>query len=422
MRRELGDIPKAVPVLKEPPKASISSGPSIAEIQATRLVNGGWSTPLPAGSLLQEYPLMSTPQLAGEDIRYHVMKLNSKKQVDVANQSQFTRPVTLSRRDPKQPLKGTGEDSLMPDAVIDSKEQERLDIIRAEKEAQKLADLAQIAPTGKGASAVAAKKAQAFRHEKTSQVFKLDKNELDKKKSDLRYEEALPWHIEDADNKNVWVGTYEAALSDTNVIFVQDNIGTWRMIPLEKWYKFTQTKIFKAFTIEEAEMKYAKKDKESRWAMKTKDDEEMEKQIQRYHKEGRFMVKGESHTSKNATKSETADGDELDFDNEDLFQDDDEAPAMEPDKDEDVKEAKDRIKREQLGANIFGQAEENEIDEAFEKEEREEEERRKLGKDVKKALMKREKMTIYESDRSSDEYAEQSVSFQTLCAIWKTTI
>lgn len=294
----------------------------------------------------------------------------------------------------------------MTDEPIDSKEKEKQEILRAERDARRAADLAQIAPTGNNASAIAAKKTQSFRNEKTTQVHRLDKTEAQKKESDLRYEEALPWHLEDADNKNTWVGNYEAALSDTNVIFVIEGT-SFKMVPIEKWYKFTQKNQFKSFTIEEAEARFSKATKtETRWEKKAQEKERADKEAMESRRQlGRlFTVKAESRTAKNASKSEVQDADDLDFDDNDLFQDDDEQTFIEPDKDEDVKESKDRIKREQLGANIFDQANEADIDEELAKEQREVEKRKKLGKEVKKALTKREKMTVYESD-SSNPYA-----------------
>jgi transcription initiation factor TFIIF subunit alpha len=340
-----------------------------------------------------------------DGMRYHVARFSAKKDVDLQDQNQFLRPISLHRRDPRQPIKGVQEDELMLDPVVDSKEQEKLEIARAEKEAKRAADMAQIAPTGKSASAGAAKKPQSFKHEKTTQVFRLDKTAAEKKESDLKYEEALPWHVEDADNKNVWMGNYEAALSDTNVVFVLEN-GKFRMIPIEKWYKFSQKNQFKGFSIEEAESQFSKKDKMSRWAMKTQEQQEAENAIQETRKHLRkiFTVKTESASFKNSNKAETQDADDLDFDAGDLFQDDDEMATMEPDNDEDAKDAKERIKREQLAANIFDQAVEDEIDKELQEELEEEEKRKKLGKGVKKALTKREKSTIYESD-SENPYA-----------------
>jgi transcription initiation factor TFIIF subunit alpha len=342
-----------------------------------------------------------------EGLRYHIARFSSKKEIDPTNQEEFTRPISLHRRDPRQPVAGKSakEDEAMADEPIDSKEKEKQEILKAEREARRAADLAQIAPTGNNASAMAAKKTQAFRNEKTTQVHRLDKTEAQKKESDLRYEEALPWHLEDADNKNIWVGNYEAALSDTNVIFVIEGT-SFKMVPIEKWYKFTQKNQFKSFTIEEAEARFSKATKESRWDKKTQEKARADKEAAESRRQlGRlFTVKAESKTAKSASKSEVQDADDLDFDDNDLFQDDDEQAFIEPDKDEDVKESKDRIKREQLGANIFDQANEADVDEELAEERREAEKRKKLGKDVKKALTKREKMTVYESD-SSNPYA-----------------
>lgn len=367
--------------------------------------NGGWTHP-PAGPY-QDFPLFTTKRALREGLRYHIARFASKKDVDPTNQDEFTRPVSLHRRDPRQPVAGKGvkEDELLAEEPIDSKEKEKQEILKAEKEARRAADLAQIAPTGNNASAMAAKKTQAFRNEKTTQVHRLDKTEAQKKESDLRYEEALPWHLEDADNKNTWVGNYEAALSDTNVIFVIEGT-SFKMIPIEKWYKFTQKNQFKGFTIEEAEARFNKATRESRWVMKTQEKADADKAAAETRKQlgNLYTVKSESTTFKNASKSEVQDADDLDFDDNDLFQDDDETAFIEPEKDEDTKESKERIKREQLGANVFDKLNEAEVDEELAEERREAERRKKLGKSVKKALTKREKMTVYESD-SSNPYA-----------------
>ena len=63
-----------------------------------------------------------------------------------------------------------------------------------------------------------------------------------------------------------------------------------------------------------------------------------------------------------------------------------------------AKEAQERIKRDQLGANIFDKANEAEVERELDEDQREQEERKKLGKKVKVALRKREKHFEYESD------------------------
>jgi transcription initiation factor TFIIF subunit alpha len=373
---------------------------------ATR-TNGGW-TQAPTGPVL-DFPLFTTKRSLREGLRYHIARFAAKKGVDPTNQDEFTRPISLHRRDPNQPPPGktVKDEDVMTDVPMDSKERERLEILKAEKEARKAADLAQIAPTGNNASALAAKKTQAFRNEKTTQVHRLDKTEEQKKESDLRYEEALPWHLEDADNKNTWVGNYEAALSDTNVIFVIDG-GVFKMVPIEKWYKFTPKNQFKAFTIEEAEAQLGKKVKESRWVMKTNERTEADRAKQDTQKQLKnlYTVKSESNTFRSSGKNETQDMDDLDFSADDLFQDDDEQATVEPEKDDDTKEAQEKIKRDQLGANVFGQANEADIDQEADKEEKEAEKMKKLGKKLKKAIRKRERNYMYESD-SDHPYSEE---------------
>ena len=126
--------------------------------------NGGWSQ-VPTGPY-QDFPLFTTKRALREGLRYHIARFSSKKDIDPMNQDEFTRPISLHRRDPRQPVSGKGvkEDEVMADEPIDSKEKEKQEILKAEREARRAADLAQIAPTGNNASAMAAKKSQAFRN------------------------------------------------------------------------------------------------------------------------------------------------------------------------------------------------------------------------------------------------------------------
>lgn len=393
-----------------PARGTVPSRPQHSNGMRPQNANGGW-THAPTAAFA-DYPLVTTKRALREGLRHHIARFASKKEVDPNNQEEFLRPVILHRRDPKLPPPGKGikdEDQIMTDAPLDSKEREKQEILRAEKEKQKAIDLAQIAPTGNNASAMAAKKSQAFRNEKTTQVHRLDKTEEQKKASDLKYEEALPWHLEDSDNKNTWVGNYEAALSDTNVVFVVDE-GKFKMIPVEKWYKFTAKGQFKTYTIEEAEAQMAKKTKESRWVMQTNEKNEGKRAVQDTRKtlQGLYTVKAESNTFKNSGKREMQDMDDLDFDGDDLFQDDDEQVTVEKQEDDDTKDAQEKIKRDQLGANVFGQTNEAEVDKEEEEETKEAEQRRKLGKGVSKALRKRERNFVYGSD--SDHPYSDSVS------------
>merc|ERR1711939_15565 len=145
---------------------------------------------------------------------------------------------------------------------------------------------------------------------------------------------------------------------------------TFKMIPVEKWYKFTSKGRFTPFTTEEAEAQFAKKIKESRWVMKSNEEKENAKVAQESKKamSNLFTVKAESSTFKNAGKSEVQDMDELDFEEGDLFQDDDEMVTVEPDNDEDTKDAQERVKRDRQAANVFDKANEADVDEEEEEE------------------------------------------------------
>ena len=351
-----------------------------------------------------------------EGLRYHVARFSSKKAVDPSDEKVFTRPVRLHRRDPRAPPAGaggtkdenpeaTGVDS--KDGLVDEKERERQEILRAEREAQREADLAQIAPS---ANTGGQKKVNAFK-KKTQQVYRNDKTDEQRAASNLRYEEALPWHLEDFDNKNTWVGSYEAALSDAYVMMILDQNMTFRMIPVEKWYKFTSKNHFKPLTTEEAESRMGKKVKEPRWFMESRKahEEREEEQKQKKATSKLYLGKWESPSAGGVTapamKKEQADADDLDFE-EDRFADDEENQLFEGEDDE-AKQAEDRIKRDQLQANVFDLKDEKEYEKAELREKKEKEAEKLLGKQVKKALMKREKNYIYDSDSADNPYTEK---------------
>lgn len=352
---------------------------------------------------------MTTKRALRAGLRYHVAKFMAKKPVDPFDQNEFTRPVVLHRRDPRAPPPGKSlqEVEVGTEEVLDSKEREKQEILKAEKERQRAEDLAQIAPSGNNAAAMSRKKHKPFRNEKTTQVHRLDKNAEEKRASDIRYEEALPWFLEDADNKNTWTGTYEAALSGVTAMFVVDG-EVFRMVPVEKWYKFTAKPSFKTFTAEEAEAQLGKKHKESRWVMKSEEQKQAEQTAADYKRLNGVSsyVKQESATFKAAGRNEKEDIDDLDYD--DLFDNDDEQPGLEPDRDEVQVEAQARIKKEQYSSNVFGEGlfrDENEVDEELKAIKREAEQVRKEGKSTKKALRKRERNLAYQSDSEDHPYS-----------------
>ncbi|CAI4213006.1 unnamed protein product [Parascedosporium putredinis] len=252
------------------------------------------------------------------------------KAVDPTDQDSFTRPVTLHRRDPRQPPAGRPvlvKESMPEAKPIDDKEAERLQQAKADREAQRAMDQAKIAPSVKD---MTAKKQKKPKEEKIS-FNRMPRTEQGRKEADLRYEEALPWHLEDVDAHNVWL----------------------------------------------------------------KDD---------------FRNHGQRSRARPVSSANEVRGyDEVDMEG-DEFDDDDENPGFEND-DEDTKISNNRIRQNQLGANLFGDGDENEVDAREESEMRRELERRKATKKLKKTLIKRENINDIESDdtaSSADPFADSS--------------
>ena len=98
-------------------------------------------------------------------------------------------------------------------------------------------------------------------------------------------------------------------------------------------------------------------------------------------------------------KDDDADADEIDF-TEDRFADDEENMVFE--EDDETKEAGERIKKEQMAANIF----DLKVDKDYDKEEeivrKQKDVHKKLGKHVRNALMEREQNFIDDSDEDPD--------------------
>ncbi|KAF4901563.1 Transcription initiation factor IIF subunit alpha [Colletotrichum fructicola] len=385
------------------------------EIKTRRAANGGWLDPPPAN--VREYKIVTTKKALKDGIRHHIMKLSSSKAdleqkgIDPTNQDEFTRPVTLQRRDPRQPPPGREVKQEAPEPPpVDEKEAERLAQLKAEREAVRAVELAKSAPSLKDPS-LDKKPAPKKKKEEDVQFHRQPRTEKEKKQQELRYEEALPWHLEDADGKNVWVGSYVAPLSETTVAFVATRDGKFAAVPLEKWYKFTAKPHFNTMRLEEAEALMSKKTDVGRWYMrdKQKKSEQEEWEATRHALYGPARIKTESSTFRAASREEKMDHDQIDMEG-DEFQDDDEAPGLEVDNDEDFKEATERIRRDQMGANLFGDADENRVQKELDDERKAEEERRKEGKRTTKALIKREKETIYQSDSSGYDPFESSSS------------
>jgi transcription initiation factor TFIIF subunit alpha len=311
------NVPRTPPVHPNTPTPpTITSAPS-GTIKTESAPEPDW----------QEFKLTTTKREVLAGYRHHVMRLQSKRPVNPMHPSEFTMPIRLHRRDPKAPLQGMREQMAAnclaaADKSAGAEEDPKTAEERAKKEAEKAAILQKIAPHAGSHK----QKKQAFK-KKTQQVYQ--QNEVDKK---LRYEEYFPWFIEDFDNKNTWQGQLENPLSGgTFAMFVLDD-GAFKMVPIEKWYKFTEKNKFKTLSIEEAETAIKKSTRAPRWLMKmTKAEEKEQEQAEREINAralSRLATRKGDRLENILPKSETADADDLDFE-DDRFQDDEEAPVME---------------------------------------------------------------------------------------------
>lgn len=395
-----GTATKTLPSRPSHPQAILPSERPMLELSNNHMSSNGFSGPLLSDKYV-DYPVVTTKRALMEGLKHHIARFASKKNVDPRDESQFTRPVRLHRRDPRSrthdPNSGRSEIDGQP---MDEAEREAFDARKAAREKERAENLSQIAP----ALGSTSKRPNAPK-QKTQQVFKSDMTPEEIARARIKYEEALPWHLEDFDNQHTWVGNYEAALSETHAVFVLDN-GKMRMIPAEKWYKFNAKSNFKALTIDEAEKFMAKRVKDPRWFMEKQQQLEQEKELETYAKQ-RKVYAGKQGT--NVGKGAGLEAGEMDFE-EDRFADDEEHDDL-FNEDEDAKDAEKRIKEDQLKANVFNLKDEKEYDAEEMRERREREARRVLGKGVRKALKKRERNFDYSSGSDVNPYTDEEVSF-----------
>ncbi|KAG9893557.1 Rap30/74 interaction domain-containing protein, partial [Aureobasidium melanogenum] len=362
-------------------------------------------------STYNEIPLMATKKALLEGLRFHAIKFISNNIVNPYDKEQFERPVKLHRRFPQDtpniPVDANPEDD---------KEREKEAIRKAEKAAEREATQAQIAPTDKAA---AAKKRQPFK-KKTEDVYYPTDTPEAQKRARLRYEEGRPWHLEDFENKNIWIGTYEEPLSESNVMFVFDN-GRFRMVPIEKWYRFNPTGRVPLLSQAEADAVMEKREKGPRWFLEN--DAGREKKRAELARQERLTRGRVGTRDENRVKNEDDDGDmenvdiaddvdELDFEAEDEFQDDDEGKLF-GDDEEEAKEAASKLKKERHEANIFagtGVKDEKDWYEEEQLEKQREREEKKKAKKLRKKLVKIEKNYEYDDDESDNPYSEEEES------------
>lgn len=359
----------------------------------------------------QEIPLKCCNQNELDDVRYHIMRFQSKQDVDIIKD--FNKPVRLHRKDPRniqfQLTREEIDKRKREQAALGIATTEEMIVDSENLDTQDKMDLSRVAPDG-GARKV---KKNPFKR-KTRQINLMDEN-----KRKLRYEEFYPWVIEDYNGLNVYVGNYEAGWSESqHVLFVFDKDG-FKVVPAEKVYRFTPRNKYATLTLEEAEAKMEKNTATPRWLMKHMQETSSS--------EGAAVdVRFRNHGARSATPTNAAsrrmrtvtgegssndrDSDHDDIDFEEEFADDEEAPIMDGDEEEN-KLSERKIKKEMAKAAHFeGQLDvddDDDLNDLFETEKSRKVD--KEGKKLKKFLHKTEG-GVYDSDDNDETnpYVSQS--------------
>lgn len=336
----------------------------------------------------KEYSLVAASKDELKDLRYHIMRLHTIKNVDPA--TDFTPPIKLHRKDPRNLQFQATQEEQAAESNAETGDDE------AVPEKREQADLSKIAPDG---GARHAKKNQF--NKKAKQVIHRDE---DAKK--LRYEEYYPWVMEDYSGKNTWVGNYEAAQSDSYCVFMFHGNG-FKMVPVEKFYKFTPRNQYATLTLEEAEKRMADSVKAGtpRWLMKHMSPE-MQQSRMRDQRPRKFQTVdsgGPVEDDDGMSRRRERDDEDLDFDH--VFDDDEEAPIMDGDE-EDQKEVERKMKNEHRSAAVL-KDEKDDMGDLF-GEDGDEEKMDKEGRKLKKYLRSLEKNAHYDSDDEENPYASSS--------------
>lgn len=165
---------------------------------------------------------------------------------------------------------------------------------------------------------------------KTKIFFQGDEEEYDEQ---TRETEAVPWLLEDFDAQHSFVGKLEGGQSSNYVFFVNQG-DEFRIIPVNKWYRFQSKLSYHTLTLEEAETQMAarKKDDVSRWLMrnrtapKTSEEEISGDQPPKKLKLAEKVLNNENEQRRRQAQmvrariEESRRGEDLDFD--ELFDDD----------------------------------------------------------------------------------------------------
>jgi transcription initiation factor TFIIF subunit alpha len=127
------------------------------------------------------------------------------------------------------------------------------------------ADTSLIAPLG-GAT----RNKQMLFKKRTKQIY-LAKEDT----RELKEQEHRPWILEDYDSQNSFTGTLEGGQRSDYMFFVLTDNG-FKVMPVDRWYKFQAKRNFKTLSLEEAEeqLKKQQKRENGRWMMLKRESEQ----------------------------------------------------------------------------------------------------------------------------------------------------
>jgi transcription initiation factor TFIIF subunit alpha len=197
---------------------------------------------LPEGPY-QEFRLMSS---ASHGWKYDVMKFDSRKTVDI---STWKAPIKLNRKEPRRDEQnGSGvQEAVGPMLGSDGKPVIGSDgrIVMVDSEGKPI-------QPGEGSSNGTRSKSMNGKkkfQKKSHQVFPVPEATRQ-----LRREERHPWVIEDAEQKEVWVGKLEeVSKSETHAFFMPAADDVFKFVPAHRWYKFQKKPNYHIPNLEEAE-------------------------------------------------------------------------------------------------------------------------------------------------------------------------
>lgn len=397
VKREL-QVNQVISVKRESPvKVELASGVAVQDSPQADSASPAPPKPSSRAGEWNVIPLKACNKENLVDTRHHIIKFHTKQDVDILKT--FHQPVRMHRKDPQNiqfQLTRQQMNQKKRELLEQGETGNNLSGVDGEQEnLNDPVDMTQVAPDG-----------GARRHRRN--LFKRKTKQvkvMDEKKRQLRYEEYYPWVVEDYTGDNVYVGSYEAGSSDsTHVLFVFDK-NCFRMVPAKKVYKFTPRNKYATLTLEEAEARMERNLSAPRWLMKHMDDGNGTDV--RFRRGGTFTPgatrpllagrPGRMKTVQGGTNDKDSDHDELDFDEE--FADDEEAPIMDGDEEEN-KLLEKKVKKEMLKAAHFdGQLDvdndSDDFNDLFEVEKS-----RKVDKEGKKLkkVLNRTEGGIYESD------------------------